>query len=138
MVWLKVRSHGAASSDLQPQALGQMDGSGRVPPAWGSRRVTLGPAGVTPPPPLLRHSVLPEGGIPPRVFLGVRMRWRRWSSHMTLPFPASFCSHSFQTSSAKALKKKKKTIIKLKINVLTTRILFEDVSELIRIKSYLK
>ena len=35
-------------------------------------------------------------------------------------------------------KKKKKTIIKLKINVLTTRILFEDVSELIRIKSYLK
>ena len=54
------------------------------------------------------------------------------------PFPASFCSHSFQTSSAKALKKKKITIIKLKINVLTTRILFEDVSELIRIKSYLK
>lgn len=54
------------------------------------------------------------------------------------PLPASFCSHSFQTSSAKAFKKKKITIIKLKINVLTTRIHFKDVSELIRIKSYLK
>ena len=44
----------------------------------------------------------------------------------------------FSNFICQSIKKKKIMIIKLKINVLTTRILFETVSELIRIKSYLK
>lgn len=47
-----------------------------------------------------------------------------------------FPQFSNVTSSAKPLKII--IIIKLKSSVLTTRIIFEDVPELIRIKSYLK
>lgn len=125
VVWLKVRSHGAASSDLQPRALGQMDGPGKAPPARGSRRVTLGPAGATPPPPPLRQPVLPKDGAPPQVLLGVGMRWRRWSSYMTLRFQPHSVPTVFKLHLPKHLKKKKITIIKLKINVLTTRIHFK-------------
>lgn len=34
----------------------------------------------------LHQPVLPEDRTPPRVLLGVGMRWRRWSSYMTLRF----------------------------------------------------
>ena len=60
------------------------------------------------------------------------LTWRSVSSIILFPQFSSFICHSIKK------KKKKITVIKLKINVLTTRIIFKDVSELIRIKSYLK